>query len=557
MVSKTLRFAFALSALLVLLSAIIALPTQAATETKVTIIHFSDYHSHAVPFYSEGKPNQAGLARTIGYLKQAKATLPNLVVLSGGDTLNAGTPAWSDKYQCAEWPLFNGLLDAMAVGNHEFDYGWDAFLKCRESAQYPIIAANLVFSTTNQPVLKPVFTKDVGGIRVGAFALTGPDFPRLVSPKNLASDVTFGENIAAAKQAVKRLKDAGANVVVFFGHEDRESDFTLARQVPGIDLILGTHSHFKGEFQKIEGTNTYFISPFQYLTYLSQVELTFSDDKLTNATGRLVKMDENVKPDAETEAKVNQMQKDLEADPKYADKFVKIGEAAVELSNDNLDRGESVLGNFVMDVLRRTANANAAFSTASSFRASIPPGAIRMEDYLTALPYKNIIMVHELTGADVQALLDYSAGKFGSDNFSVTSGLRYQIVNGKVSNVEILKDPSNEGAGYEPLNPAKKYQVMTTDFQAKIAAGYKDIFARATNVKDTGLIVNDTLIDFIKKNSPVSARLEGRVKVAVPGAPTTLPQSGGELDASTWLMLFALGSALLGVSWLLRKKSER
>jgi hypothetical protein len=98
---------------------------------------------------------------------------------------------------------------------------------------------------------------------------------------------------------------------------------------------------------------------------------------------------------------------------------------------------------------------------------------------------------------------------------------------------------------------------MTTDFQAKIAAGYKDIFARATNVKDTGLIVNDTLIDFIKKNSPVSARLEGRVKVAVPSAPTTLPQSGGEPEASTWLVLFALGSALLGVSWLLRKKSER
>ena len=41
--------------------------------------------------------------------------------------MNLGTPAWSDKYQCAEWPLFNGLQDAMAFGNHEADYGWTRF----------------------------------------------------------------------------------------------------------------------------------------------------------------------------------------------------------------------------------------------------------------------------------------------------------------------------------------------------------------------------------------------------------------------------------------------
>jgi hypothetical protein len=89
-------------------------------------------------------------------------------------------------------------------------------------------------------------------------------------------------------------------------------------------------------------------------------------------------MDESIKPNAEIETKVNQMQNDLEVDPKFADRFVKIGQAAIELSNENIDRGESVLGNLVMDVLRRTVKANAAFSTASSFRAAIPPAAIRL-----------------------------------------------------------------------------------------------------------------------------------------------------------------------------------
>src|SRR5574341_164585 len=120
-------------------------------------------------------------------------------------------------------------------------------------------------------------------------------------------------------------------------------------------------------------------------------------------------------------------------------------------------------------------------------------------------------MVYDLTGAQVKDLLDYSVSKIGSDNFSATSGLRYDIVNGKVGTVQILKDAENEQAGYEPLDSAKTFKVMTTDFQGKIAGGYKDIFAKASAVKDTGLIVNDVLIDFFVKNSPVSAKLDGRV----------------------------------------------
>src|SRR5436853_5955878 len=93
-----------------------------APTTTITLIGFSDYHSHAVPFYSEGQQNQAGIARTIAYLKSQKQSVQNLMILSGGDTMNLGSPTWSDEYKCIEWPWFNGLIDVMALGNHEFDY---------------------------------------------------------------------------------------------------------------------------------------------------------------------------------------------------------------------------------------------------------------------------------------------------------------------------------------------------------------------------------------------------------------------------------------------------
>src|SRR5215471_11868747 len=75
----------------------------ASHETVVTVIGLSDYHSHALPFRSEGRPDRGGIARTIAFIKKERAAGPTLV-LSGGDTLNQGAPAWSDEYRCVEWP---------------------------------------------------------------------------------------------------------------------------------------------------------------------------------------------------------------------------------------------------------------------------------------------------------------------------------------------------------------------------------------------------------------------------------------------------------------------
>src|SRR5262249_24920694 len=116
-------------------------PVSAAQHATVTLIHFSDYHSHAVPFYSEGQADNAGIARVIAYLKPL-ADDPDTLIFSGGDTMNRGAPAWSDKYQCTEWGWWNGVVDAMAFGNHDADYGAEAFARCRAHISYPILSAN-------------------------------------------------------------------------------------------------------------------------------------------------------------------------------------------------------------------------------------------------------------------------------------------------------------------------------------------------------------------------------------------------------------------------------
>jgi len=271
----------------------------AQNQATVTLLHFSDYHSHAVPFYAEGEADSAGIARLIAYLKPL-ANDPNVLILSGGDMMNLGSPAWSDKYRCAEWSWLNDLVDAMAFGNHDADYGSDVFAQCQTQINYPILGSN-VLTAANQPLFqydgKTYQVFEVNGHKIGVFALAGPDFVRLVKPEAMpAPAVTFADRVTVAQELVKALREQEqVEAVVLIGHALHEDDIALAQAVPGIDLIFGTHSHRKEELSQIPNTNTYYISPFQYLTFISQVELTFSGDDLTAINGKLVRLSNNLR----------------------------------------------------------------------------------------------------------------------------------------------------------------------------------------------------------------------------------------------------------------------
>lgn len=479
-------------------------------EGTVRLVAFSDYHSHAVPFYVEGRPAQAGIARGIAYLKEARGD-PRAVIVSGGDMLNAGSPTWSDEYRCAEWPWLNGLVDLMAVGNHDFDYGAEALWTCRAQVAYPLLCGNLV-GADGAPLLqvggKPYVVKEIGGLKVGFFSVAGADFAALVKPERLPKGARWTEPLAEARAEVKALREVEkVNAVVFIGHQGHEADEAMARAVPGIDVILGTHSHYKGGLRQIEGTRTYEISPYQYLTYVSDVRVAFKDGRPERVTGGLVRMDESRPEDAEVKARVEGLQRALAL--KRPERFEVLGRAAVELSDANLSSGEAVIGNWATEVLRQAAGAHVFTSTASSFRAALPPGGVTVEALYTAIPYKNQLITAEVTGAQLLEWLAYSESRRGSDGYSQQSGARFHVKDGRPVDVEVLKEPGHPEAGYAPLDPAATYTLGTTDFQAFVALGYKQLFAGMKNTRRTGLDAHAALIAALKAG-PARAALDGR-----------------------------------------------
>lgn len=488
-----------------------------AGETTIELYHFSDYHSHALPAYAEGDPSRGGIARVIGLIEQAKRSNPNVLAFSGGDMMNLNNPIWSDVYTCTEWSWLNGIIDGMAVGNHEFDYGADAFADCMTNVTYPLISSGLVYSATMESVLPEYQVYTVDGVRIGVFAVVGDDYPRIVRPELIPEGTRWlvgEEKYARAAEIVEQLRTVEeADIVISIGHQSRAEDEAMAKAVPGIDLILGTHSHLKTPLTQLEGTETYYISPFQYLDYVSHVELYVADGELVGVAGDLVAIDSETAENATVAAKVAEMQAQLETE--HPERFEVLGEAASLIDNADINLGETGIGNFVTDLAREAVDAHLFVSTSSSFRAALPPGPITQEAYLTALPYANAIVTATMSGEQVLDLLTISAGKRGSDAFSQSSGVRYTLHSGdnSVSDVQILTDPADPEAGYSDLDPEASYVVATTNFQALIAADYKDLFAATEEVINTEIDINELVIDYIRENSPVAADVDGRVDV--------------------------------------------
>jgi len=345
-----------------------------AADTTVTLFHFSDYHSHA-----------ANLPRAIGFLRAEKRK--GAIVLNGGDTMNKGAPAWSDKYQCAEWPWWNGLLDAMAFGNHDADYGAAAFERCRDSVTYPILSAN-----TTGFRRYDVLTR--GKVRIGVFAVAGPDFTSLVQGTGL----TFGDPIAAAHDVVRDLREKErVDAVVMIGHQHTEEDYELAQAVPGINVIFGSHSHLARGLTQIKGTNTIFISPGQYLENISRIDLTIADGRVKSVSGGLIPVDERMPAHRATARRVANMQRELERDPQYASLFEPLGQLAAPLSVE-------ALAARTLEVMRDVTKASGAISTTSSFRRPLPAGTLTLELLRDSMPYDNAIVVCAVNAAQWERL---------------------------------------------------------------------------------------------------------------------------------------------------------
>jgi 2',3'-cyclic-nucleotide 2'-phosphodiesterase/3'-nucleotidase len=232
-----------------------ALPAQ---EVRIQVLASTDMHGSVLPqdTYSL-KPEAKGWARLATLIRERRAANPNTLLLDCGDTLQGEPHNYVRMMLHPELPepslaVMNDLgYAAMAVGNHDYDWGIEALRRAEKEARFPFLSANTVFTTDGKPAFTPYLTMEIGGVRVAVLGLTTPGVPRWTEPFAYAG-LRFLDPVETARTWVPRLREK-ADLVIVALHAglgqlpgrpgDSNCALRLAEEVPGIDLLLAGHTH--------------------------------------------------------------------------------------------------------------------------------------------------------------------------------------------------------------------------------------------------------------------------------------------------------------------------
>lgn len=226
--------------------------SDARVANKLTILHTNDTHARIEPFpASSGKyAGLGGVSRRAAMIEAERTLDPELLLLDAGDIFQ-GTPYFNFFGGELDLKLMSAMgYDATTIGNHEFDNGLEGFAEVAKYADFPFLSANYdVRATIWKEWIQPYTILDRKGLRIGIFGL-GIDLDGLVLPK-LYGDVKYRDPVLHAQAMARTLKQyKKCNLLICLSHlgydyndPNRISDVKLAQKVPGIDLILGGHTH--------------------------------------------------------------------------------------------------------------------------------------------------------------------------------------------------------------------------------------------------------------------------------------------------------------------------
>lgn len=508
---------------------------------KLVILHTNDVHGRAVADEKNGVFGYASIAELKEELEEAGASV---LLLDAGDAAQ-GMPVVNMSMGKTAMEFMNATgYDAMCPGNHEFDWGYDNLQQLRETAQFPVLAANIVDKVSGENVFEAnnIFEM-ANGMKVGVFGLDTPEALTKTHPDKVKG-ISFymeAELYACAQAQVDALTAAGCDVIVCLGHlgVSEESapnrSYDVIENTTGIDLFIDGHSHTVIDGGETVG-ETLLVSTGEYFENIGMV--VYDGETLS---ARLIGA--QVDPDAvalglidferddEVEDLVNSVNAKIEKQLSAAfakTEVVLNGERAPGVRTE-----ETNLGDFAADAILWAARQAmgdgivAAITNGGGIRATIQAGDITMKDMKTVFPFGNQVTVLTVTGAELLEALEaatYSTPE-AIGAFPQVSGIVFTIdttvafEQGEMYPDSTYYAPAKPGSrvtiesvGGEAFDPEALYTIATNDFTA--AGGdtyYAFAYANATTGYDTGVALEDALVNYVQTElgGVVSAEMYG------------------------------------------------
>ncbi len=576
-----------LAALMIAAMLVASMPVAgfAAGALDVTILHANDTHAHLEEWSYYGEPINGGIARMYTAAEQVRSEVDNVLFLHAGDSFQ-GT-LYFNQWQGEEEAYFWGKLgiDAMVIGNHEFDSGPGTLRSFINGAEFPVISANVDASAEPElsGVIEPYIVKEFGEAKVGIFGLTTPETAYI---SNAGANVKFNDEVETAKAMVAELEGMGINKIVALTHSGYSADKNLAGAVDGIDVIVGGHSHTPlgpmgdavGEYPTVvsspNGGQVLIVHDAEWGGWLGRLDVSFDEaGVVTSYNGAPIHLDESVEPNAEILQDVERFGAPIEAL-----KNTVVGEATVLLNGarEDVRAKETNLADLICDaMLWKTSSQGTqlCITNGGGIRASIDPGNITMGDVLTVLPFGNQIATFGLKGADVWAALEHGVSKVeeGAGQFPQVGGMKYTYNPNNAAGSRILSvEVKNADGTFSPIDPDAMYKVTSNNFMRGGGDGYDMLANNAVDPYDAGAVLADAVAEYIEMNSPISVETDGRITIAEgeapaapaataeEAAPATLPTTGGSNNSSlAWIiaMVWISGGFVFFIAALKRRET--
>ncbi|BCS89597.1 bifunctional metallophosphatase/5'-nucleotidase [Pseudodesulfovibrio sediminis] len=542
------------------------LVAQPSWSFDLTLLHVNDTHSYLDTTRDKLKPEgkstyveMGSWARLTSAVKQVRRERQNVALLHAGDVIQGDL--YFMKYGGQpEMEFLNRLqFDAMVLGNHEFDKGPNFLIKLLQYTQVSVLSANI--DAGQFPALeaqfKPYTILNFGTDKVGIIGLTTKETPTISSPGALR----FEDEAATARKYVAMLERQGVNKIVLLTHVGFGRDKELAAKVPGVDVVVGGHSHtllgdpatmkalgktpedtYPVTVKGANGDPVYVVTAWKWARILGRLDVTFNKKGvITAAEGKPIllladsfrrknaekkkvevqgverealltfirsnPMATIVAPDAEAEVFLTPFKKGVQAMRNevigVADVALPhIREPGVDEDGQELTQGSLIaplVCQSMLDALATTGEpADIALTNGGGVRESVPQGNISVGTAYTLMPFNNTLVVLTMTGAQLTKALEGGVER-GDGAFPYVAGARYSANMNLPEGSRVTSvDVMIEDGRWERVRATRAYRVVTNSFLASGGDGYV-VLKNLKSKYDTGFGDAQSFIKYVKK----------------------------------------------------------